>query len=105
MADTTACSEQTPRPTLDPMPHGCNFELNGLMAPPCYLWGGTYLPLGQTYCSECPGHVSALRLHREHLARGGEPLDLRSFIAAGHVTPNDFTRTRAAYQSMLRRAF
>ena len=91
-----ALKDRIGRVVMDEMPHGCNLENDGrIRAGQCFLLGGNHVPAGERLClHECPGFVSVKRALLAHHERGGEPLDYRSFVRAGHIAANRFVNRR-----------
>lgn len=77
------------RVALAEMPSGCRLAFSRPGAGErCYLAGGT-VPAEDPIChAHCEGHQSAVAAFERYLARGGEPIDLRTFAGSGHLAPN-----------------
>jgi hypothetical protein len=88
-----AIRDKLGRVTMDEQ-RDCNLGLNGIHAE-SVLWGGPHMPAGDRLClRDCPGFVSTRRAHARHEARGGEPMDLRTFISSGRIAPNRYASGR-----------
>ena len=56
----------------------------------CYLLGGGYFPSGCPSCAACPGHLYVKGAYADHVGRGGERMDLRTFRRL-HIADNEYT--------------
>ncbi len=64
----------------------------------CFLFGGVYFP-SDPICHECVGLTTVERLHWQHLARGGDPMHLREFVAQ-HVRLSEGMAWAALYRRL-----